>query len=1055
MSLVERTREWRAQRRAARRRETAALVAGWGGGVAGLVALADRALGLPQSARLALFAAGAAALARLAWTRLRPAAPSRETEEIFAAASRVWPESRPMLASAWALREAGPDPRASEALRAGHISRADTLAAELPATALFRWEPSRAARRGGALAAAVLVLNTAFGDAASWTRVLAPWREPELERYVALEPGDAEVEWGGAARVVARRLPEGRSAGLRPSDLILETRAAGRWRAAPWDRVEEDTARFEAGALSAPLEHRLRWRDLTGRTRTLVPVAPPRLGALKAVVRGPRASRSFELSAEPEVRARRGDWVTVSGAEEAPLAGVELCLSGVPVPLALKRGAGGSWSASFLAANDATFSLEASAPSGRRDSAPASYALKVEADAAPIVELLSPTVPLRASASDSIPIAYAARDDGALTRLELVASFDGRETRRPLPHSGGEVAGDAVLSLRGAGVGKLVEFWLEAVDDASPAQTARSAKGAVELVDFEAAHEAALRAGVEVDAALQSAAARAEAAAGAERAGDEARAKEEAAAAAREWAAAQSALDAWNAALAADARANPGLAEQAQRAAAETRRAGEQGLPRAAAALAARDLPRAAREHDALAAQARGARRALREASRVQAAQDMAEGAASAEREASETASALESLQAKARAGEVSAKDMAEFDAAVARVAAAVDALVQALAALPRADPESPMDQARALPLGDARETAQRLRSALARGDAAGAAQAARELAQKLEALSRALNEAGRREAGERGQRAQEGSGRVKRAWQAAVEAQQSAADAARGADAAREKERLAAQKRLLAELAREQEALLAAPAPAWPPAARAAAEDALRQFRSGSVTDAERRLRAAAGQLRVESVSRRQDAAALEAASKAEDALAARLEAGVPAGAPDPAKTGAAAEVQSSARETASSLRSEITAATNGFGMLAGRTLARVDEALTEQRAAESALRAGDSAEGLKRAEAALAALQDGQGDSDGASGGSEGPAGGFSEPFGSSPGGTVRSAPAGATGARMGRVRLPRADEYRPPRSLREELQRSLSEPRPAAEDSSVKEYFRRLSR
>jgi hypothetical protein len=53
------------------------------------------------------------------------------------------------------------------------------------------------------------------------------------------------------------------------------------------------------------------------------------------------------------------------------------------------------------------------------------------------------------------------------------------------------------------------------------------------------------------------------------------------------------------------------------------------------------------------------------------------------------------------------------------------------------------------------------------------------------------------------------------------------------------------------------------------------------------------------------------------------------------------------------------------------------------------------------------------------------------------------------------GSRGAAAGRVRLPRADEYRPPRQLREELERARLEPRPPARDESVKEYFRRLSR
>ena len=70
------------------------------------------------------------------------------------------------------------------------------------------------------------------------------------------------------------------------------------------------------------------------------------------------------------------------------------------------------------------------------------------------------------------------------------------------------------------------------------------------------------------------------------------------------------------------------------------------------------------------------------------------------------------------------------------------------------------------------------------------------------------------------------------------------------------------------------------------------------------------------------------------------------------------------------------------------------------------------------------------------------------------MSRPF-EMPGSVVRGAPRGARGGATGRVRLPSADEYRPPRELREELERSLREPRPAAQDSAIKEYFRRLTR
>ena len=126
------------------------------------------------------------------------------------------------------------------------------------------------------------------------------------------------------------------------------------------------------------------------------------------------------------------------------------------------------------------------------------------------------------------------------------------------------------------------------------------------------------------------------------------------------------------------------------------------------------------------------------------------------------------------------------------------------------------------------------------------------------------------------------------------------------------------------------------------------------------------------------------------------------------------------------------------------------------MEDALDEASQASGALEKGDTAEGLKRGEAALAALQDGENEAGGAESQAEGMSGAMLTPFGAG-GGTVRVMPGagGGTGSATGRVRLPRADEYRPPRQLREELERSRLEPRPAAREESVKEYFRRLSR
>jgi len=1048
MSLETRASAWRRQRRRALALEASALALGWGLAAAGALAAADRLLSLPHPLRVAAWLAGAAALAVHAWRGLVSPWRAVDWESVFDDAARRWPETRAMLAPAWALRSESGGRDVSAELRREHLARADALAAGLPASPLYSWSPSRAARVGAGAAAGALALALSLGAHGSWTRVLAPWRDAPLDRLVILLPGDANVDQGASAVLTARLTPEGVAAGLRGADLALETRGEdGAWRTASWDAVDAVSGSVGTGALAGPLDYRARSRGLVTSARRLRAVPPPRLEDPKAVVHGARGTRTFALGVDAPVRARRGDWVTVKGGAAVPLASAALRLSSLPAPIPMREESG-SWSAGFLAQEDAALSVELVSADGRRDPSPPAYAMSVVGDGKPAVELLSPQVPLQAGPRDTVTIAYSARDDGALTRLELVVFPRGAAPRRralPIDRGSSETLGDAALSLRDLAPGGAVEFWLEASDDASPPQTARSEKGSVEIVDVDAEHTEALAARERALAALDRAAAAAEAAAKAAASGDEDAAREAARPVNGLWSAAAGALMAWNDAMRDDPRANPGLADQAAAAAESLAAAGMEGLPKAEAALKERDLPRAAREQSALAEQARAASAALKAGASVQNAQDMSDRAFDAEREGRELGDSIERLKQN-----LSPAEAADLQKALSSVDAALEELRKSIESLPVAAEETA--KVRELPLEGAREAASALRRALQSGDAAGAAKAAKELAEKLSRVAKGLRESGKRAAQSQAGRAKEASGRVAQAWREAVARQEKAVEAARRRENARLAATVRAQKELLLQTRDAIDtALASAPSAETERAARAARES----LKSGRADEATRLMRAAAGQSRQASLSDRARAAAHEATAKTLDDAAAALERGVPVSVLDPAATREAADIQATARESAGRLRRAVSDAAGILGLMPGGPVRRIDDAMSEQEAGERSLRAGDAAEGLRRGEAALAILQDDKGASEDQPGGGSGGGGdSLSRPF-EIPGGAVRAAPRGSRGSATGRVRLPSADEYRPPRELREELERSLREPRPAAHDSAIKEYFRRLTR
>ncbi|UPT73084.1 MAG: hypothetical protein M0D55_14440 [Elusimicrobiota bacterium] len=745
--------------------------------------------------------------------------------------------------------------------------------------------------------------------------------------------------------VAARLTAEGRDAGLRGADLTLETRGAdGAWRAAEWTSVDAAGASFETGAMAGALDYRARGRGLTTSARRLTAVAAPRFKSATASVHGARGGRTFVLGEDSPVKARRGDWISVRGEPDRPLASAALRLSSLPAPVPMKE-SGGAWTAGFLAQEDAFLSFALVLPDGRRDPSPPAFAVAVVGDAKPVAELLSPQVPLQAGPRESIAIAWSARDDGALTKVELVVKAGASTTRRALPLERGadDALGDAALPLRAYAPGSTVEFWLEAFDDASPPQSGRSEKGSVQVVDSDAAHAESGAARERALEALDRAAAAAEAAAAAAAAGKPEEAREAARPLAGRWAASAGALMAWNEAMRDDPRANPGLAEQAAAAAESLAAAGMEGLPKAEAALKEGDLARAAKEQSALAQQARAASAALREGAKLQNSQDMSDLASRAERELRESMPA-------------------DLQQALAGVESALEELRKAVDALPEADAET--KAVRELPLDGAREAASALREALKSGDAAGAAKAARDLAERLSRVAKGLRESGKRASSAQAGKARESATKVAQAWREAVARQEKAVEAARRRESARLSRTVAAQKDLLRRAQDAAESLLASRPSAE---AEREAREASRALSLGRADEAVRRLRAAAGQERLAAVSDRPRSAAHEAAAKALDAAAAALERGAEVPAADPAASREAADAQALARSKTQLLRREVSDAAGVLGYLPGGPLRRVDDALGEQDAGEKALRAGDAAEGLRRGEAALAILQDG----------------------------------------------------------------------------------------
>jgi hypothetical protein len=974
----------------------------------------------------------------------------RDWPAVIEGAVHRYPELGPFLLSAWDLSRKSSD-NTSPTLAAAHVAKTEALLAVLPEAAVFSWKPFRGLRFL-ALAALFGASSWPWVPASSWERVLIVWREVSLEQFLALEPGDAIWTLGQPATITVRRLPA--SGSPKAADARLWIKTSGSWRSVTWDRANADQAALSIPSVAEPISYRATWKGIASRTYRLEPRPLPRLESLRASVSG----ETTALIPGQALRARRGGWVRISGRPNQPLSRLALRGSFLPGPVALSCDPSGECQAGFFARQDGSFEFDLETPDGRRDPAPVSFALQALPDEPPAAELLSPQIPIQASHSGIVPVAYSAKDDSGISRAALLVRAPGRPQSEITIRIFGrqarkEFVGDYAWELSGLPVGSKVQFQVKVWDDAVPAQSGLSEVNTVEIVDFESGHKETQRLWSQAEQALERLAGREEKVRDLYGASAAEQARGESAALPQAWKEAAASAESLAKAMAADAYANPGLAEQFSEMAEDIRQARDRELAAAQASERAGDLTAAREGHGRLVAKARRARRALEKAKAVQGLQDFYHQAGAMSQDGERISSALESLSQGSSADQ--ARAVKEIQGMLERLRKSLESLAAAIAALPPAQAggeEARSRQTYSMPLLSAQTSADALRAALRSGDLASAAKIAQELARQLSAVEAAVTAAASAGAASASRgRISQRMERLRKLWAEVIEQQSRLADVTQGFETKRLERFVAAQKELLASLAKEQGALIssaAARGQPFSPRCAAAMKAVEAEFSSGQVKSAPGLCAAAAAALR---------AAGLPDLASAQDALAAQL-AQAPAGPPiagPNAETTEASQRQAQVRRQTAGLQADLEALEEESSAGAGEAVEKIASAQVEQGAAESDLDRGDTASALAHQQKALSYLESGNQAAERSASSRQsielGISGGFSRPASG-----VRQAPGGGsgTGARLEFVPLPSAKDYQPPREIRQELERSLNERRPPTYDPLIKEYFKRLS-
>jgi len=396
--------------------------------IGGLTVLAvlDRALNLPSWLRVALWLAVAGASAAAFATSFRP-------PRAFRAGERARTLSLRARSRGVELRE--DDLRlAVELARDGRLGSGELrdlylehIAGQLTRCRSSWSSPERRWSRSAGLAIAVVgaaaALSLAFPSLSPFrVRILNPFISVNLDRYVRVTPGDARVPLGSDVEIRIELL----NGDSRPE---LMVRSATGWSRRLPD-VDGKERLFLIRNLVEPLIYRVRWKGDWSRRYTISPIEPVRLSGFEVTVQPPGyTGKTAMMQTSPEITALAGSQVKVAARANRALKSASVVFSdGRTKPVDVSDGV--ALSLSFAVEKSGTYGF-ALVPAGEATDAPAagqteSYPINVVEDHAPEILLLSPSDALVAGEREKIPVTFDVRDDIQVADVRLEWEVKGR-----------------------------------------------------------------------------------------------------------------------------------------------------------------------------------------------------------------------------------------------------------------------------------------------------------------------------------------------------------------------------------------------------------------------------------------------------------------------------------------------------------------------------------------------------------------------------------------------------------------------------------------------------
>ena len=269
---------------------------------------------------------------------------------------------------------------------------------------------------------------------------------------------------------------------------------------AKWEKIdlEFDSAKKEYSytidRLCERIEYYLSWQDLETEVFTLTPIMSPQLGEFVIKCKYPDYTGLgvVERKGNPNITALKGSAIEFKAKTNKTLKKAELVVNNKKHQVFLNKG---FISARFVIEKNSSYGFVLEAEDGSFDPEPPQYQISAVDDQPPVIELVSPNQDLVVADDTEIPLVFNAADDFILTKIKLHYKIDKKEDSIDINPKTAKTFQDTYeytwkISRLGLKPSQKVRYYLEAFDNdtVNGPKSGVSSAYSFEIMDYEKEH---------------------------------------------------------------------------------------------------------------------------------------------------------------------------------------------------------------------------------------------------------------------------------------------------------------------------------------------------------------------------------------------------------------------------------------------------------------------------------------------------------------------------------------------------------------------------------------